>query len=195
MIPQFPRNQSLLHFHLQNLHYCCYLHPYLPLPFWSLPFLLKSVPYWSHLIFVVNEFCIIQINAIFVIIALTKLTQAGKIPFINTILFGCHILSDEFFGYLVWAYRPKKMGKMDDTIQYSLSANKKNWRFSIFLSSSEPNTASFSFQNWYSSAAFCITISSSNLSACLCFNKAVKICSSHDWFQNTPNKTFLLAKL
>ena len=67
-----------------------------------------------------------QINAIFVIIAITKLTQAGKIPFINTILFGSHILSDEFFGYLIWAYKPQKMGKMVDTIQYSFSANKKN---------------------------------------------------------------------
>ena len=75
----FPHNQSLLHFHWQNLYFAA------PSPFSS------KVPYWSHLILVVNKFCIIWINTIFVIIAKTKLTQARKILFINTILFRSHI--------------------------------------------------------------------------------------------------------
>ena len=50
------------------------------------------------------------------------------------------------------------MGRMIDTIQYFLSADEKNKWFSIFLCSSEPNTVSFSLQNWYSSAVFHITV-------------------------------------
>ena len=55
----------------------------------------------------------------------SKLTQARKISFINTILFRSHIHYDGFLGYLVWAYKLQKMGKMIDAIQYFLLADKK----------------------------------------------------------------------
>ena len=89
---------------------------------WSLPFPFKSMLYWSHLIFVIDKFSIILINEIFVIIALTRLTQAGKISFINTILFRSHI---HYLMNLEGTYKLQKMREMIDAIQYCLWQLKK----------------------------------------------------------------------
>ena len=115
----------------------------------------------------------------------SKLTQARKISFINTILFRSHIHYDGFLGYLVWAYKLQKMGKMIDAIQYFLLADKKI-SDSAF---SELDTVSFSLQNWYSSAAFRITVlvaATSLLAYPLTTPQGHQICSFHDWFQSTP---------
>ena len=135
-MPLLSCNQSLLHFHWQNLHQCCYMYPYLPF-FWYLPFLLNSIPYRSHLIFAVKKFCIIQINAIFVIITVTNLTQARKISFVNTILFRSHNhYLINFWGTWYGLINSRRWERWLRRLNIIL--NKKNIKISNFIVSHPP---------------------------------------------------------